>query len=196
FTRHWESYKGDSSFDGVATVPSGFGLEGSESVAYVNYHNGVSSLKSKNLTASSLNDLSGKSLVAFAGARQIIPGLDGAVNSFSSYSEKTDQIKQSRLLFSGRTDAVLGDALIFFNYNDVLQKESANKKLGFDPHQEVSFSPIFDQTPYHMVFRDSALNDDFNRCFKELDEAGKIQEINKSFVSKYQSLVGSGYLGF
>ncbi len=195
FTRHWETYKTDENIDAVATVPIGLPLPGVASSHYISFHNGVSSLAAAKLKSKSLSDLSGKSVVAFAGAKGILPGLDTAISTFKSYTEKTDQIKQSRLLFSGRADAVLGDGLIFAEYNRTLQEQAKTKDLGFDPEQPVKFSAIMEATPYVMMFKDASVNDDFNRCYSELKSAGTIDAINNKYISKYKNVVGDEYNG-
>lgn len=195
FTRHWETYRVKDDIDAVATVPDGLPLPGHATNHYINFHNGVSVLADSGITASSLADLKGKRVIAFKGAEGILPGLKDAVDSFATYDERTDQIVQSRLLFGKRTDAVLGDGMIFAAYNKNLQNQHAQKALNFDPNQAVKFLAIFDPTSYRMMFKSAAIQQDFDRCYADLTTKGEIQAINQRYVDQYKETVGGEYKG-
>jgi len=193
FTRHWKSFK-DGAGDAVSTVPPGFDIGAITTTPYIEFQNGVSFLSSRALEVSSLEDLAGMNVVAFGGASQILPGLDTAKDSFKSYREVTDQIVQSRLLFAGRTDAVIGDGMLFAEYNRELAEKAGD--LNFDPTQPVTFSKIFEPSPYVMAFRDEGLARAFEGCFAELEKAGTIDAINTKWVEKYRDVLGTEYLGY
>jgi len=193
FTRHWKSYESGEG-DAVATVPPGFGLPGTETDHYIAFQNGVSVLAQGGLPVASLADLAGKEVIAFGGASGILPGLDTAKDSFKSYREVTDQIVQSRLLFAGRADAVIGDGMLFAEYNRRLRE--GGQDLRFDPDQPVVFYKTFEPSPYAMVFRDPAVAADFDRCFVELSADGTIDAINKRYVERYRAVLGGAYLGY
>ena len=196
FTRHWDKYKNDTTIDAVATVPAGLDLPGAKSTTtYVNYHNGALILGARGLTPQNLDDLSGLNVVAFAGANSILAGLKAAQARFKSYRETSDQLAQSRLLLSQRADAVIGDGMIFAEYLAQLQAQNKKKNLRFDPNQSVRFSAIFTPSPYHMVFRDPALQQDFDRCYAKLKETGKIDAINRAYVARYRATIGNAYQG-
>ncbi|GGB51466.1 polar amino acid ABC transporter [Roseibium aquae] len=192
FTRHWKSYEAGTG-DAVATVPIGMPLPGTATSAYIEYQNGVSYLAGSEASFSSLDDLAGRSVLAFKGASDILPGLGEASAGFSEYREVTDQITQSRMLFGGRVDAIIGDGMLFAEYNRQLGSES---NLGFDPAQPVSFQAVFDPSPYGLVFRDAALAADFERCFGEMKADGSAEAINKAWVEKYRETLGTSYLGY
>ena len=195
FTRHWDTFKTNFSIDAVTTVPDAVKLDGFQTDTYIKYHNGVSMLSSSDLLPETVDDLKDKSVLAFMGALDILPGLRTASASFSGYAEKTDQLIQNRLLFANRVDAVVGDGLIFAEYSLQLRRAAKNRSLGFDPDQKVRFFPIFEPTPYHMVFRDEGVQQDFDKCYAELKAAGKIDEINNRYIDKYSEFVGSTYQG-
>lgn len=196
FTRHWQSFAAGGEFDAVATVPEGLALPGHRSAVYIRYQNGVSYLAARGLAVADLAGLAGKQVIAFAGARGILPGLEAAIPGFASYTEQADQINQSRLMFAGRIDAVLGDGLIFAEYNAKLRRQGQAQPLGFDPGQAVVFRAIFPDTPYTLAFRDEAMRDAFDRCFAELAAAGRIDAINRSYVERHRDVLGDQYLGY
>ncbi|WP_282078324.1 transporter substrate-binding domain-containing protein [Epibacterium ulvae] len=193
FTRHWKSYAAGEG-DGVATVPMGMELPGGQSGAYIQYQNGVSSLSARNDNFAALENLQGHSVIAFMGASQIIPGLADATSEFSKYQEIADQIGQSRMIFAGRVDAVIGDGMIFAEYNAQLQANSED--LRFDPHQDVSFQAIFAPSDYAMNFRSDAITADFNRCYGDAMADGTLDAINKKWVEKYRDTLGAQYLNY
>ena len=196
FVRHWTQFR-EGRHDAVTTVPPSMDLGGFHSVTYIRYQNGISVLRGSSLPLRTLADLQGKSVIAFKGAKDILPGLKEAIPSFSRYDENTEQLIHSNLLFAKRADAVIADGLIFAEHNRQLRTSaSAGKKLPFDPSQGVVFSAVFPATPYTMVFRTAALRDDFNRCFAKLQGAGRIDAILRAAVAPYRETVGTQYLGY
>ncbi|MCR9256426.1 MAG: ABC transporter substrate-binding protein [Alphaproteobacteria bacterium] len=194
FTRHWKTYEFGQG-DAVSTVPAGLGLPGAETVDYIAFQNGVSVLKSSGRVVSSLDDLAGLDVIAFSGATVILPGLKDAIGTFGSYREVSNQIVQSRLLFAGRADAVIADGMIFAAYNEQLRRLDP-ASIPFDAHQDVAFFRVFAPSPFRMLFRDSAIAGDFDRCFRKLDGEGAIDRINVAFVERYRDLLGGEYLGY
>ncbi|WP_421701231.1 substrate-binding periplasmic protein [Aliiroseovarius sp.] len=192
FTRHWASFDAGRG-DAVTTVPMGMPTAGTASVAYVNYQNGVSFLGAQT-PVTSLGDLAGRSVVTFQGASDILPDLGAATDSFSSYREVTDQMVHSQLLFSGRIDAVVGDGMIFAEYNRQLAANGDN--LGFDPNQHVRFNATFAPSSYTMAFRNPAHAADFDRCFAEATTDGTIQAINTKWADRYRDVLGDQYMGY
>lgn len=188
FPQRWDRYKNDPAVDAVATVPDGYSLPGAQSVAYINYHDGVSVAGDR--SPKNPDDLSGLNVVAFTGAESLLPRLKAARPTFQSYHETSDQPEQVRQLFSGRVDAVIGDGLIFAN--SIAQLRAQNQ---IKPHAEVRFHPIFAPTPYHMVFRDPALQQDFDRCYGLLKTVGKIDAINNAYLKNHRATLGRAYQG-
>ncbi|HYD30493.1 MAG TPA: transporter substrate-binding domain-containing protein [Azospirillaceae bacterium] len=195
FGRHWQDYSHDTSFDVVSTVPGGMDLPGFRSTDYIQYQNGASILKSSGMSVASLADLAGKRAVTFQGGKEILPGLKDAAANFADLQEKADQLLHSNLLFAKRVDAVLGDGLVFAEYNRQLQNKTASA-LSFDPNQEVVFTAIFPPSSYALVFRTEGLRDDFNRCYADLVESGRIDAINRNTVETYRATVGNQYLRY
>ena len=192
FTRHWASFDGGAG-DAVTTVPQGMPIAGQATQAYVSYQNGVSHLSASE-ALDSLADLSGRSVVSFQGAAEILPDLGAARGSFSTYREMTDQLSHSQLLFSGRVDAVVGDGMIFAEYNR--QLAAKGDSLGFDPTQGVTFNATFAPSHYTMAFRNPAHAADFDRCLAEVQADGTVQAINTRWADRYRDVLGTQYMGY
>ncbi|WP_299444600.1 transporter substrate-binding domain-containing protein [uncultured Rhodospira sp.] len=188
FGRHWRSFE-EGAADAVGTVPVGMDLGGSATDPYITYMNGVTLLDSTGVAPTSLADLEGLSVVTFANAANIIPGLAEAKDSFAAYREVADQITHSRLLFTGRVDVVLGEGMIVAEYNDRLGQEDTR----IDTAQPATFSPIFAPTPYTLVFRDPALADAFDTCREAV--ADDIAAINATYIDRYRDVIGTAYDG-
>lgn len=193
FTRHWKSYDSGKG-DGATTVPQGMPLAGHQTQTYIQYQNGVSSLVGAATDFSSLESLGDRSVIAFMGASDILPGLKSASQSFKSYKEAADQIVQSRMIFANRVDAVIGDGMIFAEFNRQLRNSDSD--LAFDPHQEVRFQATFAPSNYTINFRDPAISADFDRCLAEAEADGTIAKINSTWVEKYRATLGTQYLGY
>ncbi|MFY0618024.1 substrate-binding periplasmic protein [Shimia sp.] len=191
FTRHWASFEAGQG-DAVMTVPMGMPMAGEQSAPYIAYQNGVSYLSSSGSDFSALTDLAGLSVAAFEGASGILPGLSDATESFGSYREMADQKTQSKLLFGGRVDGILGDGMLFAAYAASLRE--AGSSAGVDASQSLEFRAIFDPSNYAMNFRDPAMAAEFNRCFSELEANGAISAINTKWVDKYRDTLADNYL--
>ena len=193
FTRHWQSFESGKG-DAVATVPVGMPTAGTQTEPYVSYQNGISFLKSSGAQVSTLGDLNGMKIVAFEGAASIIPGLSDATGGFKSYREMADQETQSKLLYGKRVDGIVGDGMLFAEFARRLQEAGAAS--GVDASQPIEFRAIFEPTPYGMSFRDPAMAEGFSRCFAELEEEGKIAEINTRWTDKYRNALSDNYMSY
>lgn len=193
FTRHWSSYEAGMG-DAVATVPAGLTMPGTQTGTYIQYQNGVSSLAEGGTDFSDLATLSNHTVIAFKGAADILPDLKAALPNFKSYQEAADQIVQSRMIFAKRADAVIGDGLMFAEFNRQLRENSDT--LPFDVEQEVSFNATFEPSNYVMTFRNPDIAADFDRCFAEAEADGALTKINQTWVEKYRSTLGAQYLGY
>ena len=189
FTRHWRSFQ-DGAGDAVGTVPVGMDLGGTATDVYIEYRNGATVLDASGLTPSSLDDLSGLSVVTFAGAEGILPGLPEAKSTFSDYREVADQLTHSRMLFGERVDAVLGEGMIVAEYS---QRLSDDPDSVVDATQPATFTPIFEATPYTMVFRDPDLAAAFDSCLAQA--ADQVDAINADYVARYRDVIGDAYGG-
>lgn len=191
FTRHWASFE-DGQGDAVMTVPLGMPMAGTQSAPYIAYQNGVSYLTDSGNDFASLTDLAGLSIAAFEGASGILPGLSDASGSFSSYREMADQETQSKLLFGGRVDGILGDGMLFAAYAASLR--DAGSSAGVDASQSLEFRAIFDPSNYAMNFRDPSVAAAFDGCFAALEANGTIASINAKWVDKYRDTLADNYL--
>lgn len=184
FTRHWWSFQnGDG--DAVGTVPVSMDLGGTPTDPYVVYINGVTLLDDTGIAPTSLSDLAGLDVVAFAGATDILPGLLEARAGFASYREVGDQYSHSRLLFGRRVDAILGDGMIAAENNQRLADEPI---LMVDTDQPATFHALFEPTQFAMVFRDPDLAAAFDACLARSTEA--IDAINDRYADRYRDVIG------
>ena len=185
FTRHWRSFENGRG-DAAGTVPIDMDLGGTRTAPYVAYRNGVTMLDATGIEPTSLDDLAGLNVVAVAGAAGVLPGLLEARAGFASYREVGDQLSHSRLLFGRRVQAILGDGMIAAENN----RRLANGSIAtVDTDQPVSFFPIFEPTPFVLVFRDPNLARDFDACLARSADA--ITVINAAYAERYRDLIGN-----
>lgn len=182
FTRHWEAFKRDRRIDAVITTPATMSMEGFVSDPYISYDNGIIYRRDqfpRGLTATPLEALKGKRVVAFAGAAGIIPGLVQAIPHFASYAEYQDQYVHSVMLARGYADAVIADRLIVDEYNRrVLEADYASQSAG------LVFMPAFCPTIYHVVFRTDAQRNQFNTGLASLRRSGRLDDINAEYAAR------------
>lgn len=194
FGRHVRNFEHGQMGDGVITVPASQAVEGFSSNPYIWYQNGVSYLETNIPEPHSIEDLHGLRVMTFIGGTDVLD-LNDSVDDFGDFSEHPNQRVHTAMLYYDRVDAVLSDGLIFSSINTRLrQDESFSSRI--DMERNLKFAPIFEPTPFKAVFREEQLSADFNRCYRELDEAGVVEAINVKYVNPHREVLEHGYLGF
>ncbi len=195
FGRHIRSFSEGHKADGVMTVPLNATVAGADSQAYIWYQTGAATLRSRALNIESVEDLAGLRLVTFQNGISLLE-LEDYLHTFGSITEVSNQRVHSHLLYLGRVDAVLTDGLVLAETNRRLVNEDKAVLKGTSLGEPLEFAPIFQPTPFKMVFRNSRHRDDFERCYNQLDGIGHIHEINDRHVGKYRDAIGYRYLGY
>lgn len=176
FTRHWAAFKSDDRYDAVATTPRQLALTGFQAREYVRYENGVIYRRAdfpRGLGSHPIDLLSGRRVVAFAGAAGILPELERATPRFQSYAEYDDQRVHSIMLDERSVDVVIADRLIVDHYN---REVGASSK-------ELVFDPVFCPTPYHLVFRTDEMRNAFDRGLEAISVSGELERINDKYLA-------------
>lgn len=163
--------------DGVINVPAGASnLYYSNST--IEYQNGVTALKARNLSISNISDLYPLSVVGFQNASNYFGDEFKTMTEESSrYDEVVNQLAQLKLLFNNRCDAVVMDYRIFSYY---LSTYKSNHN--FD--QQTVFYDILPPSPRYVAFHDQALRDRFNNGLKALKASGRYKEIIEHYLPK------------
>ena len=161
--------------DGVLTVNTNSGIEAFYSDEHIVCENVVVSLKKKGLKVETVQDLKGKSVVAFQEATVYL-GEDFAAMARENprYRELAKQRLQLNLLYGDRVDAIVLDRNIF------LHLKAKNQKV--DTTQPVDLYRIFKPTPFRVAFSNRKVRDDFNEGLKKLRESGRYDEIIKGYL--------------
>jgi polar amino acid transport system substrate-binding protein len=181
FTRHWQSFKADSRFHGVTTVPDELDLDGLRSDVYIRYQNGViyrASAFPRGLGEPALAALAGKRIIAFAGAAAILPGMRVVSENALMYLERKDQLSHSIMFAKGVADAVVADELIFAHYT---REYLANDYPSFAAASV--FDPVFCPTAYRLVLRDDKLRDAFNIGLTSIRASGVLGKIEEKYAA-------------
>jgi polar amino acid transport system substrate-binding protein len=142
---------------------------------YIAYNNVAISLKRRELSIKSCDDLKGLSIVAFPTARKVLgPDFAMAVEGNAHYVEEADQSLGIRSLFGDLTDVVIGEARIL---NWFIKTPAA----GLSTDSPVQTFSIFPPTNYSAVFADPAVAAAFNEGLKVIRASGRYARI----VAKY-----------
>lgn len=185
YLRHLKIFSQNDRFDAVSTVPVGYTIEGYTTSAHVFYHNGGIVRVDADLEIASKQNLKGKHVIAFRGAKNLLPGLSLVISKMKSYKETTEQYNHNKMLMSKRVDVVLSDGLIFMAHQRRLFPSEIDK---------VRFKPLFKPIPFFMTFKDKLLGQSFDQCYKKLSKQKVIDKINNKFINKYKQSLGKGYL--
>ena len=170
--------------DAAMTQRPEAGLTAQFSDIYITYRNYAITLASRHLKIDRVEDLAGKSILAFQNATIYLgPSYKASVTRNPFYREEARQVSQPVLLFLGRIDVVIADRNIF---NWFAHDPEVTSKV--DTTQAVEYHPLFPPTDYRMAFRDGALRDSFNRGLAALRASGEYARI----VARYSPLLVEG----
>ncbi|MCR6629747.1 MAG: transporter substrate-binding domain-containing protein [Magnetospirillum sp.] len=171
--------------DAAMTMRPESGVKAHYSDSHVAYRNYAITLAKNNLAINRIEDLAGKSVVAFQNASLYLgPTYKALMDANPHYREEARQMVQPTLLFLDRVDAVIADCFIFGWFaNDPEVKAKA------DTSQALRFHPIFPPTEYRVAFRDARLRDGFNRGLKKLRDSGAYDRIVQRY-SPYLKVEG------
>lgn len=169
--------------DAALTQQPDFGLQAHYSDVHITYHNVAITLASRGARIERVEDLAGKSVVAFQKASAYLgPGFQKIAASNPGYREEAKQTAQPILLYLGRTDVVITDPAIFSWF-----ARSPEVAARADTSQPIHIHPVFPPTEYRVAFRDPELRDSFNRGLARLRQSGEYARI----VARYAPLLGS-----
>ena len=133
---------------------------------YLPFEDVAVSINDKQLTINTVDDLSGKRVIAFQGARSVlgeafIRAIDG-----ESYLEQAEREVQLRLLVNDRADVVIGERrLLTFIMNNRF------------PEKQLIIHPIFETRPYGAIIKDKQLQQKFDSELAAMKASGLYQAI-------------------
>ncbi|HZX28410.1 MAG TPA: transporter substrate-binding domain-containing protein [Telluria sp.] len=137
----------------------------------VMYRDVAISLRRNQLGIWSTDDLRGKSVLAFDGAREFLGAeFKAAVARNPRYAETPDEAAKVAALFSGRVQVYVGDLNVFRYY----------RARSRDAAEEVTLHRIFLPSTLvtnNAVFRRRALRDDFEAGLRQLQASGQYDQI-------------------
>lgn len=193
YLRHVKSFKNEKKYDGVMTVAEPIEVPFSfPTTPYITYHNGafvkVSDFPKGIQT---IDELKGKHVITFAGAKQILQGLKNKTDIFSSYVENSSQFNHNEIFMRGRVDAVFSDGHIFMAHQSRLLEEKPQFK-GI----KIKFYPIFKSNHFRALFKTPELAKAFNQCNLKLSSSGVLDQIEKKYINKYIESLGKDYLKY
>ena len=142
------------------------------------YDNVFITLKERNISIKTPDDLKGLSIISFQGATKRFPKWLKEPDKADLVTEQNKQIIQVLMLNSGHVDVALSDVSIFQYYS--LQAET---RLGKTLQETTThrFTDI-DPTDYRPVFWDESIRDDFNEGLEHLKKTGRYQAIFDKYL--------------
>ena len=172
FTHHLvDAAMGDMGID--LTAQGGFYAQPA-----VIYDNVFITLKSRNITLKTPEDLDLLRVVSFQGAEKRYPQWLNKVMKEKRFYGVSDQLTQVKLLQFGRYDVVLSDRYIFRYFVKQMKLMNVTEPSEVEEHEFAKVNP----TDYRPVFRDESVRDDFNLGLKKLKESGEFQKIYDNYM--------------
>ncbi len=121
----------------------------------------------KPMTIRSMKDLTGKTIVAYQQASEVLGPDFSAIVKTAHYLEEADRTKQFELLMNDRVQLMIGDMKVLNYY--------ADKNYG---HGTLQIHKIFPSVDYPAAFWSAELQAKFNTGLLHLKESGEFQRIH------------------
>ena len=164
--------------DGISISTLELALDAHYSDFSIEYHNFAIGLEERGLQVKSVEDLKGKSVIAFQKADTYLgDAFAAAVKENPDYIEMANQENQVHMLLLGRTDLAVMDRSIFMYYRNKLIKEG---KLS--PDSNYRLYDLFEPSRYRAAFYDESVRDAFNSGLRRLRESGEYEAIYKKYI--------------
>jgi polar amino acid transport system substrate-binding protein len=166
--------------DGALTMQTALGIAAHYSDEYITYHNYAMTLAARGFAIDRVEDLAGKTIVAFQNARQYLgAAFARAIADNPGYREVAQQSHQNLELFAGTVDVVVADINIFQWYN-----RDPRVTQAVDSTQQVIYHNIFPPTPYLLAFREASVRHAFNGALATLKASGRYDAIVARYTSR------------
>jgi len=164
--------------DGIVTVLSDYKHPNLFiSNPYITYQNVAVSLLENQLSLEKIEDLSGKSMVAFQNAKKYLGEDFNKIIKYSmDYREVAEQTKQIELLFLHRTEVIILDINIF----KYLLKHNTTARVS----QPFKVHYIFNERQYSAAFKSEKNRDVFDEGIKTMKEQGTYQIIVDKYLNQ------------
>lgn len=164
------------SVDGIITIPHDFQARGIYvSKPYITYQNVAVSLTSLNISLNTIENLTGKSIVAFQNAKRYLGDRFSDIIDYSlDYREVALQFEQINMLFSKKTEVIILDINIFKYF---INNHRSGKYL-----QPVDIHYIFNERFYSAGFKVEKIRDQFDLGMQLLRENGSYQRIQDKYL--------------
>lgn len=147
------------------------------SAAYIEYQDCAFALSARKLVVGSIADMGKYSVSAFQLAQQDLGAeYQSMVAANPSYHEYADEQFRTLLLFSGRTDLLVGDKYIFEYFRRKIPEVSR-----VNNHQPVTVYPLWAPVPFYVRFARADLRNRFDQGLRLLRQTGEYQAIFKKY---------------
>jgi polar amino acid transport system substrate-binding protein len=163
--------------DAITTTHERSGVQAFYSDVYIHYQNVAVALAKRGYHIEQISDLGQYAVSAFQRARLLMgPEFERMAMNNPRYREEALQINRNRLLYSGRTNVVVGDKRII-RYLD----REVNDQV--DVTQPLAWFDIFPPTPYRVGFRRDEQRRRFDEGLRMLRESGDYQRIERRYLT-------------
>ena len=134
--------------------------------------------KKRNIKINNLEDLRGKSIVTYQGAKTFWGSHFASIVSTTDYVELNEPARQAMLLTANRADASIGDIFIFMNA--IRQSKQPNTTIN-----DFTIHHVFPQKYSYMAFRDIEVCSEFNSALEALKQSGDYELIYKRHLNAF-----------
>nr|WP_241519863.1 transporter substrate-binding domain-containing protein [Pseudomonas toyotomiensis] len=163
--------------DAITTTHERSGVQAFYSDVYIHYQNVAVALAKRGYQIEQIADLGQYAVSAFQRARLLMgPEFERMAMNNPRYREEALQINRNRLLYSGRTDVVVGDKRIIRHLNREVDDQ-------VDVTQPLAWFDIFPPTPYRVGFRRDEQRRRFDEGLRMLRESGEYLRIEQRYLN-------------
>ncbi len=167
--------------DGLSISTVDLNLKAHYSDISIEYHNFAIGLEGVAQQIDAIDDLKGKSIIAFQKADTYLgDAFAAAVSGNPDYIEMANQENQVHMLLKGRIDLAIMDRSIFMYYRNKLIREGK-----VEAEANYRLYDLFAPSRYRAAFHDEKVRDLFNRGLQRLRESGQYEAIYTKYIHDF-----------
>ena len=162
--------------DGAPNIKDFVKFDGCRSALIFRFSDIAVTWKERNIVLNSISDLSGKSIVAFQGAKNVYGNEFKRIAQSTSYRELATTREQPIILAAGRADVSVSDLYIFLDKLKTFKSDRLTPK-------HFTFHKILPIDQSRMGFRNPKICKIFNDALKKLKKSGEYEAIYAAYLN-------------
>jgi len=170
----------EGKLDAVANVFESMDLAPCHTKSFFHFQDMAMTRAEDNLQIHSIEDIKGKSIITFQGAREFLGQTFADQTHAGRYIEMANPGHQVRRLARGQGDVSIGDLFVFLHNLEMVSG------LSMKP-EDFNYHPVIPKNATRMGFKDKALCERFKVSLDNIEKSGQDKAIYRKYFEKYHA---------